>query len=360
MMRIKSLIVLLIAAAFVLPQSADAQLLKRLKERAQERIQKNVEEEAADAATGAIERKMSESEELNLGPNASGPANAPYLRYTNTTSVDLGALGKVASLFGQKLNKIQETVALSGDYQRSDTETNSTIIDLENDRFITLDHERKTYTIMTFEQMVEHMEQAMAQAQEGMAEAQAEEAATADDDDVEGDVQFDVKVEKTGKRESVNGTPAEQVLLTIRADFEVKGTDDEGNTEEAKGTAYALVDSWTTKALAGSATLEAFQRRMGEKMGAEMRDSNLGTSLSAMGLDPRMSGLMTEAGRELEKLEGAVVRSTMHLILVPEGQELDVQAALDGTTDENAQQATLAKITTQISDLKLEPIPASL
>src|SRR5690606_17693435 len=109
---------------------------KRLKERAQERIQKNVEEEAADAAAGAIEKKMAESEELNLGPNASGPANAPYLRYTNTTSIDLGAITRVASLFGKNLNKITETVALNGDYQRSDTENSSTIIDLENDRFI--------------------------------------------------------------------------------------------------------------------------------------------------------------------------------------------------------------------------------
>lgn len=393
MKRITNLLILLLLAAVVFPGTADAQLLKRIKERAKERVERKVEDKAdqavdsavdeaaegvEDAAASAFERKT-RAEDLNLGPNATGPANAPQVRYRSTTSMNLGALGRMARLFGKEIENQSETIAISGERQRTDADNQSTIIDLDTGNFVTLDHERRQYSVWSFDEMMQRMDEAVAE-MEKQAEAPAAQPQTeqrSDEQDVEADVEFDMSVDRTGRKETINGAPSEQVLLTIRADFDVRSTDESGQEESVQGTTYALVDSWTSSELAGIETINDFQRRMAGQMAADLQASETGASISAMGLDPRMGELMKEAGEELEALDGMVVRSTMHLVLVPEGQELDVEAVLNptdaggdaGALEQMAanaeaegdasptQQFTLLRVTTQVSDLQIEPLP---
>ncbi len=392
MNRFTKAFILLLLAAFFLPETADAQLLKRLKDRAKERVEQKVEDKAdqavdravdeaaegvENAAVSAFERR-SQAKELNLGPNAAGPANAPHVRYRSTTSMNLGMLGRVARFLGKEIENQSETISIGGDRQRTDTENQSTIIDLGNGSITMLDHQKRQYTVMTFDEMVERMDAAV---DEMKAQAERQEQPDTDRPDVEGDVSFDFAMDRTGKTESINGSPSEQILLTLRADFDVQATDDESGEEaRVKGTTYALVDTWTSRQIAGLGTIQDFQRRMAEKMGASLQQSDLGASFAAMGMDSRMGELIQEAGKEMQELDGFVVSSTTHLILVPEGETLDVEAALyppggnqggradalarmsadaeGGGNAPPAQQVTLVRITNQVSDLQVDPLPA--
>ena len=399
MRRLTNLLILLLLAAVVLPDTADAQLLKRLKDRAKERIEKNVENKAndavdkavddavdkaadgvEDAAMSAFERKT-QPKELNLGENASGPADAPHVQYRSVTSMDLGALGRMARLFGKELEHQTETVSISGLRQRTDSENQSTIIDLEEGRMIMLDHEKRQYSVFSFSEMAERMDEALA---EMKAEAERQDASAADqgdaDDqpDVETDVKLDMSVDRTGRTETINGSPSEQLLVKMRADFDVKGTDESGEEASFRGTTYALVDTWMAKDIAGLQTIQNFQREMGERMGETLAESDAGESLAAMGVSSQIGTVMEEAGKEMQALDGFVVRSTMHLILVPEGQELDVEKALspsngdqadsaaalaqmnassDTDAEPPAEQVTLLRTVTQVGDLAVTPLP---
>jgi len=406
MKRIRNLFILLILAALIGPQTADAQLLKRAKERAQKRIEERLQrkaddavddavDEAADgvedAARSAVERRIDEASkpvELNLGPNASGPANAAHVRYVSSTTMDLGALGTVARLLGQDLGNLSQTVSLSGLRQRSDEGTTSTIIDLENDRMISLNHEKKQYSVLTFAEMAEKMDEAAAamrdQAKaEGAVSSQDTEAGsdTEEGSDVEADFTFDMSVDRTGNVQTIHGSPSEQVLLAVRTDFEVQGEDDQQEETSVRGVMFALVDTWTTKEIAGSETMEKFQLAMAQKMGEEVGKTDIGAAIGAIGQDPRLGASMAKASEEMQNLDGMPVRSTMHFILAPEGHQLDVQAALQPPADQSSggmsglaqmaegmeanggeageisQQMTLLRITTQISDLQVDPIP---
>lgn len=389
MNRITRLLILLVLAALVLPDTADAQLLKRLKDRAKERVEKRVEDKAdeavdkavdkaadnvEDAAMSAFERRTT-PEALNLGENADGPADAPYVRYRSTTSMDLGAMGKMARLFGKELEHQTETVSFSGQRQRTDDENQSTIIDLESNSMIMLDHKNRQYSMWTFSDMAERLDEAMTQMQ-GQA---GQEQPAPNREDLETEISFDMSVDRTGRKESINGSPSEQLLLKLRADFDIQAKDESGEEAHVRGTTYALIDTWTSREIAGFETIQGFQRSMGEKMGASFAEGDVGSSLEAMGMGPQLGMLMQEASKELQELDGFVVRSTTHLVLVPEGEELDVEAALrpssgdaagsanalaamaagmeDGENAAPAQQVTLMRITTQVSDLQVDALP---
>lgn len=215
MSYLKTLLLLLVLVAFVLPDTADAQLLKRIKDRAKERVESKVEDkadqavdkavdEAAEgvesAAASAFERRT-RPEELNLGPNETGPATADVVQYRSTTSMDLGALGRMARLFGKEIEHQTETITLSSKRQRTDSENESTIIDIDQGRMFMLDHEKRQYSTFSFQEMMDRMEAARAE----IASAAEQDA----DADVDMDMEVDFDVERTGRSEVVNGTPAE-------------------------------------------------------------------------------------------------------------------------------------------------------
>lgn len=405
MKRIRNLFVLLLLAGLMCPGTADAQLLKRAKERAKKRIEQKVEKKAddavdtavdeaadgvEDAARSAVERKLdaaSQPVELNLGPNATGPADAPHVRYRSTTSMNLGALGTVARLLGKDVENVSETISISGLRQRTDQGDQSTIMDLEQDRMITIDHKKKQYSVLTFEEMARQMEAAVDKMKEQRETASASasadnSAASSGDPEAEVDFTFDMDMDETGIVESVNGLPSEQVLLTVKTEFEVEAEDDQQEMQSVRGIMYALVDTWTTKEIAGSETMRKFQMAMAQKMGEQVQEAGMGEALGAISQDPRLAASMEKAAEEMEKLDGMTVRSTMHLILAPEGQALDMEAALRpptgddpdraaamaqmaenmeaGASDAGAvtQQMTLLRVTTQVSDLQIDPIPA--
>ena len=59
----------------------------------------------------------------------------------------------------------KSTTRVSGDFMRTDNGDQATITDLAGEKIITLDTKKKTYSVMTFAEMKQKMQQAMAAVQ---------------------------------------------------------------------------------------------------------------------------------------------------------------------------------------------------
>lgn len=319
----------------------------------------------------------------------------PDVTYKTSTKVTFsGAVGKVIDFFAKRGGAgdgVVQTVYLKGDKMRTDDENHSTIIDLENERFITLDHSGKTYTVMTFDDFA-RLASEMAEGQQG--EDQQTGAAS------NTEYSFDLKVTPTGERQKIGDYNAERMLMTLTV--EAKNTAPAESEEQGmEGTMVIASELWMSKDASWYQEVNAFNQKMAEKMGevALKSVSGMGQALAA-GLaggsadDPRMKEALAEASKEAAKLDGIQVRNTTHVVLVPPGVTFDQDAlfqtekkeeprrrgglgrfarriaeqavtggaAGESNNEENETpgQATLLTTTTDIIETDLSPIPASM
>lgn len=228
-------------------------------------------------------------------------ASAPDVKYTQTTVTKfhggMSMLMKMAGASGPQTN----TIMISGNKQRSDTEKNSAIIDLDREVMITIDHKKKEYTEMTFAEfraMMDKMKNAMA----GMKPQTAEKP---DTEKVEW--KFDVKVDKTGERQTINGYACEKMIVTLKAVGEMKADAAKG---EAGGQGGMMVTStqWMTPKVDGWEEAMAFWKTFAEKSG--FTSGGAGASMeSLMGSNSQLAAAFKRLMEEGQKLNGVAVKT---------------------------------------------------
>jgi len=229
-------------------------------------------------------------------------ASAPDVKYTQTTVTKfhggMAMLMKMAGASGPQTS----TIMISGNKQRSDTEKNSHIIDLDREVMITIDHKKKEYTEMTFAEfraMMDKMKNAMA----GM-KPQTEEKPGAE----KVEWKFDVKVDKTGERQTINGYSCEKVIVTLKAEGEAKP---EAGGQETGGRGGMVVTStqWMTPKVDGWEESMAFWKTFAEKSGF-MSGGGPGASMeSMMGANPQLAAAFKRLMEEGRKLTGVPVKT---------------------------------------------------
>lgn len=226
------------------------------------------------------------------------PAHADVTLKERTVSTGLAGFGNGTT---------ERTVVIAGDKSRSDDQytytgrfktlagggkprTQTDIVRLDREVLWSLDPSKKQYTETTFAEMRELMAKGVAEMQEPENRKAAEDA----------DLTYTVDVQRTGKKEKVNGFDAENVIITVTATARGK--------ESGQGGSYRIrMDQWLAPSVPGQAEAQAYYRRFAEKMG----------------LDPQMrqlSGLLAQYGEALKRaaekmkdLQGYPVRSTTTL-----------------------------------------------
>lgn len=320
----------------------------------------------------------------------------PDVKYTTITTVKLeGTVGKIVNFFSKSADDpIEQTTWLKGDFMRTDDGgASSTIIDLQNQRFIALNHEKKTYWLMSFTDMMEKAEEAVDDAVE-----EAEQLPEEPQKESNVEYRFDLKIEPTGEKQKINGFNAEKVYMTVRVD-EVSKTASEGQEAGVQGSMVLASELWLTKDAPWYAEQNEFGRRMAASMGDAAEEAFLNSNKSILeglqgaGSDPRMKEAIEKAEAEVSKLEGVEVKNTTHLVLVPQGVEFSpttafaaevkeepkkksgglgrfarriAEQAVAGRTSEDADAAdetpravTMMTMTTEIGDVQQSPIPDS-
>ena len=257
----------------------------------------------------------------------------PDIKYTTTSKVQFaGALGRAmnfAARLGGGSTDVDGTLHLKGNKLLQTDGDQATLIDLDGERMVMLDHKRKTYTSMSFADFGRKMDEMRAQMDEAAAEASVEPAQEVDQTDAEQpstEFKFDFQVDATGEKSEVNGHDAERVWMTILMEAVSTEEPQDGNQPEEQGTLVIASDVWLTQELKGYEELQDFYMRYAEKFGEEVLGEAEMQSLSgvleqAFASDPRMQEGMERMAAETAKMKGVDVKNVTHIVLVAPGEE---------------------------------------
>jgi hypothetical protein len=229
---------------------------------------------------------------------------------------------------------------ISGDKSRSDDEftytgrfktlagggkprSSTAITRLDKELIWRIDDQKKQYTELTFAEMREMMAKGKAEMETQAAQADAQKPQDVDFD-------FKVDVNRTGKKETVNGFAAEQVIVTLTGASKDK-------TSGAQGSMTMTMDQWLSDDVPGTAEVRTYYKEFAEKMGIDPELQRMGAAAMAM-----YGNAIRKMADALKDLHGYPVRSTMTIetgaVLTPEQQ-----AELEKAKTEQAQAQAEAK-----------------
>jgi hypothetical protein len=200
------------------------------------------------------------------------------VKFTGGTVLDIAKMmaknpmmGRRAGAMGSAFQDQTFTIYIKGSKMARIGPNASTIIDLDAGTMTTINHQTHTYSTRTFDEM----RQQFAAMQHGQS----------------GDMQFDVKVDKTGRTQDIDGETATEAVLTLKA---LPGS--------ANAQMIVKVDEWLVAANASRREATDYLKRLSEKFSL---------ALGGMpGLGAAASGI-SAAMREGLKLDGYPALSDM-------------------------------------------------
>ena len=302
-------------------------------------------------------------EPIEIGDNETGDADAPFVTYSSVSRIKLlgGAAG--AGGIGGLLNRFgatKETVYTHGAFQRKDDKNSSSISDAEGRRMINIDHEKKTYWVMSVDEFVEPMKQLTETGVPDM-EVPGSEAAEQQMQELK------VTVDRRNETRTINGVPSRRTVAVVEGTYQMSGVDEEtGEAVSIEGKSYTVLDQWHSTELAGYNTIREFERKMAEAVMSAFDRESLTEFADAMrNSAPGLQDGMSKAFQELGNVEGMVIRSAIHFVQVPPEATFNLEAVLQ----EDAAQPSSAdpnvirpmySFLTEIGDLTTQPIDMSV
>jgi hypothetical protein len=247
--------------------------------------------------------------------------------YQETSQVTGGAMVdqlKSISFLGKTMSNafapITTTTMVHGNQKAVVSKDSTEITDLDKETITRIDTAHKTYTVMTFAQMrqaINEMPKQMEQAQQKMKEAQAQQA---QQPQPKSDLKttFDVSAKNTGVTKTVNGLTAQEQVVTMQMHV----TDPNAPPSEAVNSVTYVVttDSWIAPDPPEVKEIQDFDLRMVQKLMAgvdtaafqeqmtQMRQMGQNSGLAQMfGAKPGSAEAMAQMGKEMAKLKGTRV-----------------------------------------------------
>jgi hypothetical protein len=248
-------------------------------------------------------------------PSVPALADFTYQETTQITGGSMIGLMKMAGTFSkqarQATDPIVSTVMVSGNRMVHANKDNTEIIDLDAGTITTIDHLKKQYTTMTFEQMRQQIDAAMAKAK-AQQQKTPDQPASKDAQNV--DMKFTVKVRSTGATKDVSGLSASESILTMTMDATDK-------TSGQTGSLAITNDMYLVPEVPGYEEVREFYKRYAAKMGTVMSGA----------ISPQVMGMMQQPGAgkgmadmvsEMSKLKGIPVLQIMRMGTTADGTPL--------------------------------------
>jgi hypothetical protein len=248
--------------------------------------------------------------------------------YQQKTQVTGGSLVKMMRLVpggGKALEPQYSRLYFQRDRMATVADREVDIIDLGSERMIHVDLDKKTYSVITFEEFRQAMD---ALAQQMAKQTGAGQQAVMD---------MRLSVKEGGESKTIQNMPAKLMKLLLEMDLKDQKS---GQTF----TSTIEIDEWRTPAVKGYEDVRAFYARYADRIG--MSPESLRTMRMAMGQAGTAEG-MAKLAREAAKLEGVplvqVMRMTGLGIDMPD-IEMPSGAELGGAAAESAAGAALGRL----------------
>jgi hypothetical protein len=238
-------------------------------------------------------------------------------RYQETTKVTGGSLVgmmKVAGAFNKAAKKgmepVTSAVLVKGDRMARINPERTEIIDLDKETITQIDHHNKQYTVMTFAQMKQQMEEAQRRAAQQQSQTNRPQPEPSGEPAPQ--IRFKVNVRNTGATKQVAGLDAQEAILSMAMEATEQQTGQKG--------ALAITDDlWMVPEIPGYNEVRDFNRRMAVKMGM-MFGNSMGPA--PMATQPGSAQGMAELAKEMSKLKGVPVMQVMRMGTTANGELL--------------------------------------
>ncbi len=244
-------------------------------------------------------------------------ADFSYQQTTQITGGSVLGMLKMAGALSSQARKAGEpvvsTVYLKGNRMANVATDSIEIVDLDHETITHIDTVKRTYTVMTFQQMKEQM----AKARQEMEKRQAEHSAGTAAPDPNADnvkMSFDVHVRKTGAEKQLSGLATGEAILTML----MNATD---QNSKQTGTMAITNDMWLAPEIPGYSELRDFHMRMAAKMGMMTAGAGLDFS-KILAQNPGAGQALVDMGKEMQKIEGVPVMQIMRMGTTTDGRPL--------------------------------------
>ena len=232
-------------------------------------------------------------------------ADFTYHQNSRLTGGAMASAMKMASVFSKKASQpTRSTVVVKGDRMAQIDERTAQITDLQAETITTVNFKKKTYSVVTFEQMRQYMAEMARKAKksrEGGPETQ---------------IEFNVSVKETGNKRNISGMDTREFLMTM----EIDSTDPQTGKS---GTMVMTMSSWMADPAPGYGEVRGFYQRLGQKL-SWMSGSAM--DVFTRGNQGAMKG-MGQIGKEAAKLKGMPVHQVMTMRFKGQGPSGEQQPA---------------------------------
>jgi hypothetical protein len=247
-------------------------------------------------------------------------ADFSYDTSTKMTGGAMMGMMRVAGAFSKQLREpIQSNVALKGNKMVHGSKDHASIIDLDNETITAIDFQKKTYSVMTFAEMTQAMENAMQQMKDKKNEAKAD---------------FKVSVKSTGATKQIGPYSAKELLMTMT----MEGTDEKSGQ---KGGMLINTSIWIAPKISGYDEVREFYKKMGAKMAWTPGGAGMAAGR------PDLAKGMAEVMKEAAKLDGMQLLQVMKMQPTVDGQP--VAAPPSGSSSQTSSQQSKPAETPSIS-----------
>jgi hypothetical protein len=213
-----------------------------------------------------------------------------------------GVLGGIVKVFGGSAarNGVVSKVALKGDRKMSITDDTGELVDLAQEKVYRLDMKKKTYTVVTFDQMRRQMQEAMDKAKAQAASAQKTEPSAGNTTtEKPPEFEIDFKLAESGQKKKVNGYDSREVTATVTIREKGKPADD--------GSMSVVSTMWLAPRIPATRELDDFNRRYAEKLYLPFATDNAEQMASIAAMYPGLKEAMGKLDVERVNMDGTAV-----------------------------------------------------
>ncbi len=259
-------------------------------------------------------------------------ADVSYQETTHVTGGSMMGMLKMASAISSQAKQVTAPVTTSvmihgSRMVRSNPHTTE-IIDLDQQTITMIDHDKKNYSVMTFQEMQQAMENAAAKAKGSQPSSTAG-----------SQMSFTAHISSSGATRQLDGETAKEALLTVTM---VANASD----SNAKGGMAATSEMWLIQDAPGLAEMRSFSERMIKEMKVDMTASAMSSILAA---EPGGAQALAELKKEAATMSGLPVLQVTRVGMTMDGQPLPSPSVAPLPPSQQSQGSEAGSVTKEIA-----------
>ncbi len=232
-------------------------------------------------------------------------ADVSYQETSQVTGGSLMGMLKMAGSFSSQAKQagapVTSTVMIHGGRMVHSNPHATEIIDLDQQTMTSIDHDKRTYSVVTFQEIQDQM--AKAAKQKGAQPSSSNGS----------QMSFTAHISSNGATREIDGKTAKEALITLTM---VANTGDNSNTKAGMA---ATSEMWLVADEPGLAEMRRFNERLAKELSFDAEGSAMSSLLAAQ---PGGAQALAELRKESAKMSGLPVLQVTRLGMTADGQPL--------------------------------------